>query len=79
MNGSEVLDYIGEYIKDNNPYLNSFTVNGIQLPSGEVIKFTDNTEKSYIGVADNVGTHGYIRYNPQITHNQNERRLSSLK
>lgn len=74
---SDILDRIGDYIKDNNPYFNSFRVNGIQLPTGEVIEFTDGKEKRFIGIADNFGTSGYIRSNPKITVPTSGRRISS--
>jgi hypothetical protein len=76
---SQILDYIVDYIKDRNQVFNSFGVNGIQLPGGEVIEFTDGVEKKFIGIGDNFGTAGYIRFNTQINHNQPDRRLSSSR
>jgi hypothetical protein len=76
---STLLDYIGEFIKNNNAFLDSFRVNGVQLPNGEVVEFTDGTEKRFIGISDNFGTAGYIRYNPQINYQQNSRRISSAR
>lgn len=74
---SDILDRIGTYIKDNNTYFNSFTVNGTQLPDGRVIQFTDGKEKRFIGISDNFGTAGYIRSNPRITVPTSARRISS--
>lgn len=74
---SAILDNIGTYIKANNLYFNSFLVNGVQLPDGEVIQFTDGQEKKFIGISDSSATAGYIRYNPKISHQPNDRRISS--
>lgn len=74
---AEILDAIGTYIKEQNPYLNSFNVNAVQLPDGTVIEFTDGQEKKFIGIGDNLGTAGYIRFNPKIVNQSTERRLTS--
>lgn len=73
----EILDYIGDYIKAHNSYFRSFKVNGVQLPGGQVVEFTDGQEQRFIGVSDAFGTAGYIRCNNQINHSANERRISS--
>lgn len=76
---SSILDYIGQYIKARNSNFSSFGTNGVQLPSGEVVEFTDGVEKKFIGVGDNFGTSGYIRFNPKIDHQTSERRISSVR
>lgn len=73
---TSLLDYIGEFIKAHNSYFDSFKVNGVQLPDGQVIEFTDGKEKQFIGISDNLGTSGYIRFDPQITYSS-ERRITS--
>lgn len=74
-----LLEYIGNTIHENNPHFNTSHVNGIQLSSGEVIKFTDKQEKQFIGVSDNFGEGFYIRFNPQINYQTSERRISSAQ
>lgn len=76
---TSIVDYIAEYLKLRNPVFDFFGVNGIQLPAGEIIEFRDGLEKKFIGIGDNFGTAAYIRFNPQITHNQTDRRLSSSR
>jgi hypothetical protein len=76
---SSILDYIGTYIKLRNENFSSFRVNGVQLPGGEVVEFTDGVEQKFIGIGDNFGTSGYIRYNPRIEHQTGERRVSSVR
>lgn len=74
----DILDHIGTYIKANNSFFNSVRVNGIQLPDGQVIEFTNGQEKQFIGIGDNVGSGAYIRFDPSITHTT-ERRVSSVR
>lgn len=75
----EVLKYIGENIKEQNKFFDTFGVNGIQLPGGEVIKFTENKEKQFIGISDLEGTAFYIRFKPAINYTSNERKLTSCE
>lgn len=73
-----ILEYIGNTIKNNNSFFDTFRVNGIQLPGGEVVEFSDHKEKEFIGIGDNFGTAFYIRSNPVISY-PGERRLSSKR
>lgn len=75
----ELIQQIGDQIKAANDFFATFNVNAIQLPSGQVIKFTDNKEKKYIGIEDCSGNTFYIRFNPAVTYTANERRLSSCQ
>lgn len=74
----KIIKYIGQTIKNNNSYFDNFFVNGVQLPGGEVIEFTEQKEKEFIGIGDNFGTAFYIRFNPAISYNT-ERKISSRK
>lgn len=74
-----LLEYIGNTINERNPHFNKFDVNGVQLPTGEIIKFTDNKEKQFIGVSDNFGEAFYIRFTPQINFQTSERRIASTQ
>lgn len=75
----EILNYIGGVVKKANVFFDTFAVNGIQLPGGQVVKFDDNQEKQYIGLDDTVGTSFYIRSNPLITYSNTDRKLSSMR
>lgn len=72
-----ILDYIGKTINNANPGFQSYRSNGIQLPDGTVIEFTDQKEKEFIGIGDNFGEAFYIRFDPQINFNTSERRITS--
>lgn len=74
-----IIDYIADYLKLKNEIFDFIGVNGVQLPSGQVIQFSDGVEKRFIGIGDSFGTAAYIRFNPSINHNQPDRRLSSSK
>jgi hypothetical protein len=74
---TSIIDYIADYLKARNPAFDFFGINGVQLPSGEVVEFKDGKESRFIGIGDNYGTGAYIRFNPSITHNQADRRLTS--
>lgn len=73
-----LLEYIGNTINNLNTGFNSYKSNGVQLPSGEVIEFTDQKEKQFIGIGDCYGEAFYIRSNPQITY-LSEKRLTSTQ
>ena len=73
----ELLEEIGDYIKAANPFFDNFAVNGIKLSDGRVVQFSDNPEKKYIGISDCEGNYFYLRFNPKITFQEKERRISS--
>jgi hypothetical protein len=73
-----IIDYIGNTINNENKFFASYKTNGVQLPSGEVIGFSDKGDKEFIGAGDNLGTAFYIRFNPQISFSA-ERRISSIR
>jgi hypothetical protein len=75
----EFIKVIGEQIKEANKFFDTFGVNAIQLPSGQVIKFTVEKEKQYIGIADCTGNTFYIRFAPQINYGTNDRKLRSCE
>lgn len=75
----ELIQEIGDQIKSKNSFFDTYGVNGIQLPSGQVIKFSDNKEKKYIGIDDCSGNTFYIRFNPSISYTANERIFTSCQ
>lgn len=75
-----LIQEIGDYLKANIPFFDNYEVNGIRLNnSGQVIKFTDNNEKKYIGLTDCEGDYFYIRFNPNITFKEPNRRITSCQ
>lgn len=76
---TSIVEYIKDYLVLKNPVLDKFFINGIQKPSGEIIEFSDNNEKRFIGIGDDFGTAAYIRFDPKINHNTPDRRLSSSR
>lgn len=74
----QLLQTIGDTINSLNPGLfDNYSVNGIQLASGEVVSFNDQKEKKYIGISDINGTAFYIRVEPSVTASPT-RKISSL-
>lgn len=74
-----ILKHIGQVIKENNVFFDSYAVNSVQLKDGQVISFDDNNEKKYEGISDNLGSAFYIRSNPVINYVDKNRRTSSLR
>jgi hypothetical protein len=75
-----LIQEIGDYLKANIPFFDNYEVNGIKLNNtGQVIRFTDSTEKKYIGLTDCEGNYFYIRFNPNITFKEPERRVTSCQ
>lgn len=74
-----LLNELGDYVKAQIPYFDNFGVNGIKLPSGQVIQFSDNQEKKYIGINDCEGNYFYIRFDPNITFREPNRRITSCQ
>lgn len=75
-----LITELGDYLKANIPFFDNYEVNGIKLNNtGQVIRFTDNTEKKYIGITDCEGNYFYIRFNPNITFKEPNRRITSCQ
>lgn len=75
-----LIQELGDYLKANIPFFDNYGVNGIKLNNtGQVIQFTDNTEKKYIGITDCEGNYFYIRFNPKIAFKEPDRRLTSCQ
>lgn len=72
---SEVFKHIGRKIQVANPWIQSYSVNCIQLPSGRVVNLF-GYEKTDCGIDDTKGTGFYIRILPKFTYTP-QRALSS--
>jgi hypothetical protein len=73
-----ILKYIGEKLKELNPYLEEFAVNCIKVKGGEIVNFF-GLEKADYRPSDIKGIAGYMRLDTLITYSDVRKRSSSCK
>lgn len=74
-----LIQEIGDYIKNQIPFFDNYGVNAIKTADNRIINFTDNQEKKQIGIDDCYGNYFYIRFDPNITFAEPQRRFSSCE
>lgn len=75
----DLINEIGAFVKSENPFFDNYGVNAIKTADNRIIQFTDNHEKKYIGIDDCYGNYFYIRFDPNITFTEPQRRISSCE
>lgn len=78
MSVTKIFEHIGAKIKIANPWINSFAVNCVQLPKGQVVNFVGE-EKTEVGFDDSKGHSFYIRTNPKFAYSPQRQLSSSMK
>lgn len=72
-----IVKGIGAQIKANNAYFNSYAVNAIQMPNGQIVVNPYGDEPEVSGLDDCQGIAFYIRIEPKATVRRNPKRLTS--
>lgn len=62
-----IVKEIGEQLKAKNTYFNSFAVNTIQMPNGQIVEDPYGEEPQVSGIDDCQGIAFYIRIEPKAT------------
>lgn len=78
MSVTKVFEHIGAKIKIANPWINSYAVNCVQLPKGQVVNFVGE-EKVDVGFDDSKGFCFYIRTEPKFRYDPQRQLSSAMK
>ncbi len=73
-----ILKYIGQKIKELNPYFDTYTPNAVFFKDGQVVKSEVGADKIYVGISDTDGTAFYMRTDSNVTYDKPTRQFSSL-
>lgn len=72
----DIIDYIGDKLLVENPYIDSFGANCIKLKTGEIVNFI-KTEKEDFSPSDIRGIGAYVRLDPTITYTEQTNKFTS--
>lgn len=72
----DIIDYTGDALLAENPFIDSFGSNCIKLKTGEIVNFI-KTEKEDFTPSDIRGIGAYIRLDPNITYTDQPERQTS--
>lgn len=75
----DLIEEIGAFVKSENPFFDNYGVNAIKTADERIIQFSDNSDKKQIGIDDCYGNYFYIRFDPNITFSEPQRRFSSCE
>lgn len=78
MSVTKVFEHIGVKFKIANPWINTYAVNCVQLPKGQVVNFVGE-EKTDFGIDDSKGFAFYIRTNPKFRYDPQRQLSSAMK
>lgn len=72
----DIIEYIGDAILVQNPFIDSFGANCIKLPSGEIVNFISKDKENF-GPSDIKGIGAYVRLDPTITYTEQTNKYTS--
>lgn len=74
-----IFKYIGDRVKEQNLFLNSYALNAIKLPNGDLIGITKQKTEDAIGIDDSLGNSFYIKISDNFTFSEGIKLSSCLK
>jgi hypothetical protein len=74
-----IFKHIGDKIKAQNPFVDSYALNAIKLPNGDLIGITKIKTEEAIGIDDSLGNSFYIKIADSFTFSEGLKLSSCLK
>jgi hypothetical protein len=74
-----IFKHIGDKIKAQNPFIDSYALNAIKLPNSDLIGITKIKTEEAIGIDDSLGNSFYIKIGDNFTFSEGLKLSSCLK